>query len=102
MNNYKQKDLKVKTKISIEDKIRKDNPEFVSEVERLDAPALEKRLSDLAKGAEDVEDAKEADESLEQAKAQATELGAPYRDAKKSIRLKMRYIINILKERGSV
>ncbi len=89
-----------KNKVSLEDKIRKDNPEFADEVNRLDVQALDKRLSDLAKGAEDVEDAKEADEGLEQARAQVNELAAPYRDAKKAIRLKMRYIIAIVKEKG--
>ena len=92
----------MKTKISTEDKIRKDNPEFVAEVSKLDTLALEKRLSDLAKGAEEVEDAKEADETLESARSNVIELAAPYRDAKKSIRLKMRYIISILKEKNAI
>jgi len=83
-------------------RLQKDNPEFISEVEKLDVMALEKRLSDLAKDAEEVEDAKDADEALEQARAQAIELAAPYRDAKKAIRMKMRYVINLIKDKGGV
>ncbi len=59
------------------------------------------RLAHYAKEAEAVEDAKEADEELEQAKESAAQLAAPYRDAKKAIRLKSRYIISLLKEKGA-
>jgi hypothetical protein len=37
---------------------------------------------------------------LEEAKNQVSELSAPYRDAKKVIRLKTRYIISLIKEKG--
>lgn len=86
--------------VSIEEKARKESPQFVDEVQNLPIPELEKRLSDLAKGAEEVEDAKAADEELESLRAQVNELAAPYRDAKKAIRTKMRYIISLIKERS--
>lgn len=92
----------MKSKVSLEEKLQKENPEFVAEVQGLDVATLNGRLSELAKGAEDVEDAKDADEELEQARAQATELAAPYRDAKKAIRMKMRFIIALIKEKGGV
>jgi len=64
--------------------------------------SLNNRLLDFAKYAEDVEDAKDADEALDKARAQAVELASPYREAKKAIRMKMRYLITLIKEKGGV
>jgi len=38
---------------------------------------------------------------LEEAKTLASELAAPYRDTKKAIRAKSKYIIALLKDRGA-
>lgn len=80
--------------------VEKAYPDFVPTVAGLSIDELEKRLVGYAKHAEDVEDAKENDKGLEEAKAQVAEFGAPYRDAKKEIRLKSRYIMNLIKEKG--
>jgi hypothetical protein len=75
----------------------KELPEFVAEVSGLDVEALKVRLSVLAQGRADNARAKEGDEALEQARATASELAAPYRDAEKVLKLKSRYIADLIK-----
>ena len=77
-------------------KIEKELPEFVSEVAGLDRAALEQRVVNLAGDNKVTCDAMEADEDLQDAKARAREMGAPYRDAKKVIRMKTEYILTLL------
>ena len=89
-----------KQKKTIEERVQADYPEFHSTVATLSVTELEKRLSEYAKHRNQVEESQEADEDLEMAKAQVSELGAPYRDAKKEINMKSKYIINMIKEKG--
>jgi len=84
------------------DKFREEFPEFVAEVSSAKDAELDSRLSALAKSLEEVRETQEADEGLAEAKATASELGAPYRDAKKAISAKSRFIVELLKERGKV
>lgn len=84
-------------KVSLVDKVRKEFPEFATEIDSLSQEQMDARIAQLAKDAEDVQDAKDADEALEDAQANAALLNAPYREAKKAIRLKSRYIMAMLK-----
>jgi hypothetical protein len=72
-------------------------PDFVAEVSSLSVDDLKQRLATLAQGRADNARAKEGDEALEQARAAASELAAPYRDAEKVLKLKSRYIADLLK-----
>lgn len=87
-------------KKSVTETVQKEMPEFASEVAALESTDLNARLAQLAKDLVAVSDAQEGDDGLADAKANATELGAPYRDAKKTIRLKSRYLVQLLKVRG--
>lgn len=89
-----------KAKKSVAEKVEKEFPEFVGAVAGLNVAELEGKLSTYAKEAERVEDAKDADEEFANAKALASELGGPYRDAKKAIRLKSRYLISLIRDKG--
>ncbi len=89
-----------KAKKSFEEKVQAEYPEFVGEIVGLSVDQLNGRLAEQAKAAEWNETSKEEDEDLEKAQALASELGAPYRDAKKEIRLKSRYLIKLIKEKG--
>lgn len=89
-----------KPKKSLQQKVQEEMPEFAGEVAGLSVDQLNTRLANLAKDGEKNEEAKEDDEDLEKAHAEAKELGAPYRDAKKAIRLRSRYIIALIKEKG--
>lgn len=91
----------MKTEKSVSVQIHKDNPEFADACNSLSVEQLNARLAAIAKDAEAIEDAKESDAGLEEAKALVSELSAPYRDGKKAVRLKMRYLIYLLKEKGA-
>lgn len=86
---------------SVVETVQKEFPEFAAEVESLQTEDLNARIARLAKDNQEVQDAKEADEGLEIAKAVTAERSAPYREAKRAISLKVRYIINLLKDRGN-
>lgn len=90
-----------KPKMNIEMKVQKEFPEFVDEVAKLSDEEVVARLVQLTKDGDALEQAKEADEGLEEAQNKASELAAPYRDGRKVIRLKSRYLIAILKEKGA-
>ncbi len=82
------------------EKIEKELPEFINEVVGLSVEQLNSRLSQLAKDYESIEEAKKADEGLEEARNTAKELGAPYREGKKAVRMKSAYIVALIKEKG--
>lgn len=81
--------------------VQGEYPEFATEVAGLSADQLNNRLATLAKNLEESETSKENDQGLEEAKALAVELGAPYRDAKKAIRQKTKYVIALLSDKGA-
>lgn len=87
-------------KKSLQEKVQEEMPEFANEVAGLSVDQLNVRLANLAKDAEKNEEAQEDDEDLEKARGEAAELSAPYRDAKKAIRLRSRYVISLIKEKG--
>lgn len=89
-----------KPKRSLEETVRKEMPEFAEEVQSLSASELNDRIANYAKDVEAVQDAVEADQGLEQAREQVNQLSAPYREAKKALRMKIRYIIGMTKEQG--
>lgn len=88
-------------KKTVQEVVQAEFPEFVNEVSVLTPDQLNNRLATLAKNLEESETAKEQDEELEDAKATASELAAPYRDAKKALRAKSKYVISLLKEKGA-
>lgn len=89
-----------KSKVDIKEKVQKEFPEFTAEVDGLSVSDLEKRLSTYAKQAEEIEDAKDADEGLADAKDRVAELSGPYKDAKKAVRAKSKYLIALIKDKG--
>jgi hypothetical protein len=89
-----------KPKKALKQTVEELYPDFTSEVGSLALDSLERRLSSYAKRAEEIEEAKENDEELEKTRELLSELAAPYRDGKKEVRLKSRYIISLIKDRG--
>ncbi len=87
-------------KKSLQQKVQEKMPEFASEVAALSVQDLNNRLAALAKAAEWNETKKEEDEELSAAQAEAAELSAPYRDAKKELRTKSKYVIALIQEKG--
>lgn len=81
-------------------KCEKEYPDFAVEVQKLDTEALRARIVKMQQDLEESEDHKEGNEQLRDAKQLVSELAGPYRDVKKAVRLKTKYIIEMLKERG--
>ena len=89
-----------KPRISVKNKVEKDFPEFAGEVAGLSIEELNARITHCAKASEAVQGAKEADEELENTKELVKQLLAPYREALAANRLKTRYLIALIKEKG--
>lgn len=87
-------------KVNVQQKAQKEMPEFTAEVDSLSVDQLNARLAQLAKDSDEVENTKEACEALEEAREAANQLSTPFKDAKNAIRLKSRYIIALLKDKG--
>lgn len=89
-----------KTKKSIETVVQSEMPEFAGEVAGLSVEELHVRLSQFAKAREENSELKEADEELEEARKLVSELSAPFREAEKALKIKSKYIIALIKEKG--
>lgn len=85
---------------SLLEKIDKEFPGFADEVQGLDAQDLKNRIATYAQELEASDEAREADEGLQQARAEAKELGAPYRDVRKAVKLKTKYLLALLAEKS--
>jgi len=85
----------------LEKKLKEKDPLFLDEIAGLSRDQLNNRLLGLAKGRQDILQAREEDQDLAQAKDTVKELSAPYSESLKSTDLKMRYIAQVIKEKGS-
>lgn len=88
-------------KKTVREIVEKEYPEFATEVASSSTDELNNRLATLAKGLEESEQTKESDEELENARALASELAAPYKDIKKAVQLKSKYVIGLLRDKGA-
>lgn len=82
------------------DKVRKEMPEFFDSVQSLNVQALKNRIADQAKGLSESEEAKDNDEGLKNAQAELKELNAPYRELKKAVAMKTRYLLSLIEDKG--
>jgi hypothetical protein len=87
-------------KKSVTERVFAEYPGFASEAESMSESELRARLSNMAIELAETEKAQEDDAWLESAKTQVAELSAPYRETKKAIQLKSRYVALVLEQRG--
>ena len=86
---------------SLAEKVQEQYPDFAEEVEKSLTPEqMDARISSLQKQLEESEDHKDSNEQLKDARALVAELAGPYNDVKKAVRLKTKYLIELLKEKG--
>jgi hypothetical protein len=93
---------KSKGKLTLARMVQIHHPEFADEVSGLSVADLESRLASLAKHAEEISVAKEESEALKDARARLAELSGPFNDGLKAVKLKTKYIIGLIKEKGGV
>jgi hypothetical protein len=89
-----------KEALTFEGKVQKEMPEFAREVAGLDVQALKNRIAKYAGELSKSEEQQENDEALITTKAEAKELGAPYREVKKAVATKTRYLLGLIEEKG--
>jgi hypothetical protein len=92
--------MAVKREKTFAEKVQEIDGAFTSEVDGMSVQQLEGRLSMYAKAAQVNSEAQEADDDLKQLKAEAKEAGAPYRDLSKALKMKNKYIVQLIRAKG--
>lgn len=89
-----------KEKMSLDQKIHKDYPEFAAVIDSMGVDELEERLSAYAKEREKTDEHLKENEDIKAKKAELSELTGPYNDTLKALKLKIKYIIASIKDKG--
>lgn len=84
------------------DKVNKVDPEFASSVHTMTDDELKNKLMHLNKYESEMEDAKQNDQELREAKERVKVAMESYREPLKASKLKRKFILQILSERGKV
>lgn len=84
----------------LEEQLDKIDSRSRKELNELSLAQLEAKLNEFAKGSEANDELQEDDEELAGAKAKASELGRPYREDRKAYKVKSKYTILLIKEKG--
>lgn len=79
-------------------KFEENNPTFVEEVKAMSVEDRKQRLVTLNRGLLEVEQALENDESIKVVREQLKEMLAPYKEARKMIKEKIKYLVELLGE----
>jgi hypothetical protein len=78
------------------EKIEKEYPDFCKEVQNLPEEALKARIVQLQSELAQSEEHMENNEDLQHARQTVTGLAGPYRDVKKAVKAKTKYLLNLL------
>lgn len=74
--------------------------EFKEEVDSLSVDDLEIRISNMQKGLDESREHKKENVALQKVSAEKAELEGPYKDVEKAVKVKTKYIIELIKEKG--
>ena len=85
---------------TVTEQVQELYPDFADEVVRLDTDDLKGRIVSLQQQLEESEVHKEANEALKDARSAVNELMGPYRDVRKAVRLKTKYLVELLSEKA--
>jgi uncharacterized coiled-coil DUF342 family protein len=81
-------------------KVQEEFPEFSDVVQGLSINELEQKVAVYAKEFEKTCESLDSNEKIAQAREGLAEMVAPYRDTKRAIRMKIKYLIAMIKEKG--
>ena len=84
------------------EKVQREHPDFCAEVDRMQKEEIKARTIALARHSKEIDDSQEADEELKAVREQLSEMSAPYRDAKKAVKAKLGYLVQLLEDKGGV
>lgn len=90
----------MKNKDKMMKKVEKDYPEFVEIINTLSGTDLEKRILEYAKEQERIDEELDSNEIIKAIKDNLKETRSPFVDAKKAVKLKMKYLMALLDDRG--
>lgn len=91
----------MKNKEKLMAKVQKEYGEFSDAVAHLSGEDLERRILDYAKEQERIDEELDSNEVIKAAKDNLKEIKAPFTDAKKAVKMKMRYLMALLEDRGT-
>lgn len=74
--------------------------EFKEEVDPLSIEVLEARISKMQKGLDESREHKKNNEALKKVSSEKSELEGPYKDVENAVKVKTKYIIELIKEKG--
>lgn len=87
-------------------KVQEEYPDFAASVDVLKSDDLNKRMLEYSKNMQEIEDTLESlteeGSDVHKLRSEVNEILAPSKDAKKAVKLKMKYINQLLKDKGSV
>lgn len=86
-------------------KLQEEYPDFVSSVDSLKSDDLNKRMLEYSKNMQEIEDTlenlTEEGSEVHGLRSEINEILGPSKDAKKAVKLKMKYINQLLKDKGA-
>ena len=86
-------------------KVQEEYPDFVSSVESLKSDDLNKRMLEYSKNMQEIEDTLETltedGSEVSSLRSEINEILGPSKDAKKAVKLKVKYINQLLKDKGA-
>ena len=89
-----------KEKLTFEQKMQQEDPEFTSSVDGLNVAQLEARIANYQKELQDSEEHKAQNQPLKDAQAELKQLTGPYSDVRKAVKKKTRYLISTIRSKG--
>ena len=84
----------------LETEIAKENEGFCGEVRGMTLSQVKDTLARLSMDIQAVDQAKENDEELADLKGQVKEIEAPYRESKKKLQKKVKFVVAMLEEKN--
>lgn len=86
----------MRVKKSVSAKVEEEFPEFASEVASLSQDELKNRVVSLVESLRQIDDELKNNEKIQEAKEVLKEMTGPYRDAKKALSLKVKFLLEKL------
>lgn len=82
------------------EKVDVEYPGFAEEVLGLNVQQLDKRIADMQKELEKSEQHKAENQDLRDTSASLEQLRGPYKDVKKAVGLKTKFLVSLIREKG--
>ena len=82
------------------DKLKEIDPQFLENIQSAAKENLDGKIVELTKYQEEISEAKKADPDLQRLQEQVRFANAGYRETQGAIKLKIKYVVELLKSKG--